>query len=443
MITSRCALRLRGLLQPFSCPCHGLSKIESRSSANPQATKTPATFRSASTESKAKIFGIETSCDDTGVAILDTAGHILGESLFSQQELHSDFGGIIPPLARDLHLENIQRASDIALEKANMTLQDVDAIAVTNRPGLPLSLLVGLNHAKRLAASAKKPLIPIHHMEAHALTVRMVEKVEFPFLVLLISGGHSLVAVAQDVSKFLLLGSTFDDAPGEAFDKVARRLKLRNLEEFTSMSGGQAIETAASRGDPTAFPIAEPLLHNKDCNFSFAGIKNSARSFIIQEEEKHGIEGDEVLPNVNDLCASVQLAITKHLCRRVGRAMEFVDRNNLLPNDRKSLVVSGGVACNGYIGRAMHYVGSRCGYNVFIPPRNLCTDNGVMIAWNGVEKWKAGLDIHPHDSLGSIDIESKCPLGKDIRAEVVSSCVRAPPLPVKELVDACNLKNSS
>ncbi|KAF6204361.1 hypothetical protein GE061_002702 [Apolygus lucorum] len=417
MITSRCALRFRRLLLPISCPCHGPPKTGTPS-VNSQAPKTPSISRSVSTGRRLTILGIETSCDDTGVAILDSDGRILGESLFSQQELHSDFGGIIPPLARDLHLENIQKASDSALENANMTLGDVDAIAVTNRPGLPLSLLVGLNHAKKLAVSAQKPLIPIHHMEAHAFTVRMVEKVEFPFLVLLISGGHSLLAIAQDVSKFLLLGSTFDDAPGEAFDKATRRLKLRNLEEFTGMSGGQAMETAASRGDPSAFPIAEPLLHNKDCNFSFAGIKNSARSFIIQEEEKHGIEGDEVLPNVSDLCASMQLAITKHLCRRVGRAMEFVNRNNLLPDDRRSLVVSGGVACNGYIGRAMHFVGSRCGYKVYIPPRHLCTDNGVMIAWNAVEKWKANLDIHPYNALGSIDIESKCPLGEDISAEV-------------------------
>ncbi|CAB0020625.1 unnamed protein product [Nesidiocoris tenuis] len=366
-----------------------------------------ATRRTYSQSQQCHILGIETSCDDTGVAIVNSDGKILGESLFSQQELHLEFGGIIPPLARDMHEQNMEQATYIALEKSGLSLDEVDAIAVTNRPGLSLSLLVGLKHAKQLALKGHKPLIPIHHMEAHAFTIRMVEKVDFPFLVLLISGGHSLLAVAQDVGRFKLLGSTLDDAPGEAFDKIARRLKLRNLRRFDGMSGGAALESAAAEGDPLAFPIAEPLLQNRDCNFSFAGVKNSSRLFIMKEEEKFGVNGDEVLPNLSDMCASVQFAITKHLCRRVLRAFAYVESTGLVDNDRKRFVVSGGVACNTFIGRALRVLGTHNGYSVSIPPRHLCTDNGVMIAWNGIEKWKVNQEIHQVDSLELIDINSK------------------------------------
>lgn len=166
------------------------------------------------------VLGIETSCDDTGCAVVDSSGKILGEALNSQQQIHLNHGGIIPPIARDLHQQHIEHIVQDALRLASIQLSDVDAIATTVKPGLPLSLLVGMNYGKHLSCKSGKPLIPIHHMEAHALTIRMVQKVDFPFLVLLISGGHCLLAVAQAVDKFLLLGQSLDDAPGEAFDKL-------------------------------------------------------------------------------------------------------------------------------------------------------------------------------------------------------------------------------
>ncbi|XP_014254411.1 probable tRNA N6-adenosine threonylcarbamoyltransferase, mitochondrial [Cimex lectularius] len=380
------------------------------------------------------ILGIETSCDDTGVAVLDTQGRLLGESLFSQQEIHTEFGGIMPPVARDLHKKNIDSAVSKALTIANLEMSQVDAIAVTVKPGLSLSLLVGLECAKKLSSTYKKPLIPIHHMEAHALTIRMVEKVDFPFLVVLISGGHSLIAVAQDIEKFLLLGKSYDDAPGEALDKIARRLKLFNLNKYQGLSGGRAVELAALNGNMLAFPISEPLLHRKNCNFSFAGIKNSVRSYIIEEENKHDIKGDEILPNVEDICASVQFAVTKHILRRVHRSIVFCKEQKLINSENK-VVVSGGVACNSFIGKAIRFISEKNNLSCCIPPPKLCSDNGVMIAWNGVERWKAQKGIINYTDLDKVDIQAKCSLGVDVTEEVEKTHLNFTWVKFKDLVE--------
>ncbi|XP_069690667.1 tRNA N6-adenosine threonylcarbamoyltransferase, mitochondrial isoform X2 [Periplaneta americana] len=332
-------------------------------------------------------------------------------------------GGIIPPIARDLHQQNIESVVNNALQAANLQLLDVDAIATTVKPGLPLSLLVGTNYGKHLSRISGKPFIPIHHMEAHALTVRMVQKVNFPFLVLLISGGHCLLAVVKNVDKFLLLGQSIDDAPGEAFDKAARRLKLRNLPEFRTLSGGRAIEFAASKSvNPRAFEFPTILAHYRDCNFSVAGLKNTLRKHILKQEKLHDVEADELIPSVFDLCASFQFAITRHLCQRLQRGMEFVTLRNLLPHDKKTLVVSGGVACNKFIKGAVGKVCQEMGYSLAVPPPHLCTDNGVMIAWNGIERWQTNAGV-TYD-LDSVDIESKCPLGEDWREEVTKANIK-------------------
>lgn len=222
-----------------------------------------------STTTKAIILGIETSCDDTGCAVLDTNGNILGEALKSQHLIHLNNGGIIPPIAQDLHRKNIESVVNKAVSLADISYENIDAIAVTVKPGLPLSLDIGTKYGKYLCRKFKKPFIPIHHMEAHALTARMFDRsIQFPFLVLLISGGHCLIAVAQHVNKFLLLGESIDDAPGEAFDKMARRMKLKNLTEYSQLNGGQAIELAASKADnPLQYKFTIPLLQYKNCNF--------------------------------------------------------------------------------------------------------------------------------------------------------------------------------
>ncbi|XP_031344705.1 probable tRNA N6-adenosine threonylcarbamoyltransferase, mitochondrial [Photinus pyralis] len=364
------------------------------------------------------ILGIETSCDDTGCAVVDTEGNILGEALNSQHLIHLKHGGIIPPIAQDLHRKNIENVVADALKEANLSCNEVDAIATTVKPGLPLSLTIGTKYGKHLCRTYNKPFIPIHHMEAHALTARMHDStIEFPFLVLLISGGHCLLAIAQDVDKFLLMGQSFDDAPGEVFDKMARRLKLKDILEYSEMSGGQAIECAASKAtNPLEFNFTPTLLRYRDCNFSFAGNKNQCVRHILAQERKHGLSPDAIIPGVNNLCAGLLLVMTRHLCHRVQRGMEYAALKHLIPSDRRTLVVSGGVACNNFVAAGLQVLCDGMEYKLARPPHKLCTDNGVMIAWNGIERWRANKGITT--DLDSITIEKSSPLGEDVRKDV-------------------------
>ncbi|XP_046688848.1 probable tRNA N6-adenosine threonylcarbamoyltransferase, mitochondrial isoform X3 [Homalodisca vitripennis] len=381
------------------------------------------------------ILGIETSCDDTGCAIVNNEGHILGESLHSQQEIHLEHGGIIPPVARDLHKAAIQNVVKKALDAANMKIADVDAIATTLKPGLPLSLIIGMQYGKHLSKISKKPFIPIHHMEAHALTIRMVEQVEFPFLVLLISGGHCLLAVAQSATHFQLIGQSRDDAPGEVLDKAARRLKLRNILEFRSMSGGQAIELAASRGNPKAYEFGIPMRTYRNCDFSFSGFKNSIHRITMAEEKKYEVTGGQTIPKpvLYDVCASLQHSIAIHICHRVQRAIEYANLKQLIPPNRRNLVISGGVACNKYIKRAVGVVCREMDYSVRVPPPHLCTDNGIMIAWNGMERWRVQDGIYQHDNLDCLDIQARCPLGQDLSEDVSKSEIKCKWISLSEL----------
>ncbi|KAL5006714.1 hypothetical protein ScPMuIL_015520 [Solemya velum] len=370
------------------------------------------------------VLGIETSCDDTGAAVVDSKANILGESLNSQTSTHVELGGIIPPIARDLHRKNIDKVVKEAMEKASVTLEELSAIAVTNRPGLPLSLLVGLSYAKNLSKESGKPLIPIHHMEAHALTVRLTERVEFPFLVFLVSGGHCLLALVEGVSKFLLLGHSLDESPGDAFDKVARRLKLKNRAEFGSMSGGASIECAARQGDPTAFPFPAVRTGYRDCNFSFSGIKFHAQKLIEKEEARQGVEADGILPNVADFCASFQYGILQTLARRLQRALLFCELKGYL-QESKTVVLSGGVASNHFVRAGLSRVCAMYDASLVCPPPRLCTDNGVMIAWNGVEKLKSSKCLVATNDLDSVDIIPRCPLGENITDEILKSSIKS------------------
>ncbi|XP_045470592.1 probable tRNA N6-adenosine threonylcarbamoyltransferase, mitochondrial [Harmonia axyridis] len=360
------------------------------------------------------IMGIETSCDDTGCAILNENGDILGESLDSQHFVHLKHGGIIPPIARDLHRNNIENVVNQAITRSGLKIEDLTAIATTVEPGLPMSLLIGMKYGKYLCRVYKKPFIPIHHMKAHALTARMFDKsIEYPFLVLLVSGGHCLLAIAENVEDFLLLGKSIDNSPGEIMDKIARRLKLRNLIEYTALSGGRAMELAASKADnPLQFNYIIPLLHQKNCNFSFAGLHNQISRMIESEEKIHKVDPDEVIPSVHNLCAGFLLTITRHLCHRVQRAMEFIELKNLIPPERRILVMSGGVACNNIIPKGIQMVCDEYGYKLVRPPPKLCTDNGVMIAWNGVERWKSQVGVC--SDLEKITIKKSSPIGKDM-----------------------------
>ncbi|XP_064454667.1 tRNA N6-adenosine threonylcarbamoyltransferase, mitochondrial-like isoform X2 [Ornithodoros turicata] len=323
-----------------------------------------------------------------------------------------------------------------ALEQCPVQLKDIDAIAVTVRPGMSLTLKVGLTFAKELAKKHRKPLIPIHHMEAHALAVRLKHRVEFPYLVLLVSGGHCQLAVVQGVGDFLLLGQTLDDAPGEAFDKLSRRLKLQNIPECGHLSGGQAIEFLARNGDPRAFSFPEPMTAHRSCDFSFSGLKHSVLRQILRLEKKHGIEADALVPEVADMCASVQHAIAIHLLRRTQRAINYCLREGLLPSTSDSpdttgptLVVSGGVACNLHLRSMLSQLCETEGVTLVAPPKELCTDNGIMIAWNGVERWNASLGIT--NDLDSVDIMPRCSLGTNISASVTAMSIKSEKLRLK------------
>ncbi|XP_032779692.2 probable tRNA N6-adenosine threonylcarbamoyltransferase, mitochondrial [Daphnia magna] len=370
--------------------------------------------------SQSLVLGIETSCDDTGAAIVDSKGNVIGEALHSQLQTHLEMGGIIPPIARDLHIENISRIVETALQNADLEIKDLSAIAATVKPGMPLSLLVGTHFAKQLCKKSNIPFIPIHHMEAHALTARMVEKVDFPFLVLLASGGHCLLAVANKIDEFLLLGESIDNAPGEVLDKVARRLKLRNLPAFSTLSGGKAIEELAKQGDATAFDFGnQPMYKYNDCSFSFSGLRAKIHRHVEREEKNHNVEADQVLPSAANLCASFQHALFGHICRRLQRGMLYVDMKQMIPEGARKLVVSGGVACNSHFRKYLSIVCAEMGYTLVCPPPKLCTDNGIMIAWNGMEKWTAGVGVAK--DIDAIDIEPKATLGINM-IEDVRSC---------------------
>ncbi|XP_068630610.1 tRNA N6-adenosine threonylcarbamoyltransferase, mitochondrial-like [Battus philenor] len=361
-------------------------------------------IRSFTNTERAIVLGLETSCDDTGCAVIDGKGNILGESLYSQSAIHVKFGGVNPVNAWELHRDNIEHAVNDALNSAKLTLSEIDAIAVTSKPGLLLCLSVGVKYANYLAKMYKKPVIPVHHMEAHALVARVYYDIPFPYLTLLISGGHCLLAVVNDVDNYLLLGETLDNAPGEVMDKAARRMKLKNISAFSSISGGRAIELASKNATCVSmFNFPTPLQKNRDCDFSFSGLKDSLVQKLLEREKEHRLKGDEIIPEVFNLCAAFQLGIGSHLAHRLVRAIKFCEIKKLLHVDERNIVVSGGVACNNTIYSILENVSNQLGYKLYRPPHKACTDNGVMIAWNGVEKIKKNIDMMSQIPLSEIN----------------------------------------
>lgn len=386
-------------------------------------------LRQSRARASSLVLGIETSCDDTGAAVLDLDGNILGESLHSQKEVHLKTGGIIPTVAQQLHREHIERVVSEALTLSGVSPQQLSAVATTVKPGLALSLGIGLEFSHRFVKQHRKPFIPIHHMEAHALTVRMMERVDFPFLVLLISGGHALLAVARGVDDFLLLGHSLDEAPGDTLDKVARRLSLLKHPLCSSLSGGQALELLAQSGDRTRFRFRTPMGQIQDCNFSFAGLRNQVSLVIKKKEEEEGVEPGRLLSCVNDIAASTQHTVACHLAKRTHRAILFCRNTGLLPQSKAALVVSGGVASNQYIRKALSLITEREGLQLLCPPPKLCTDNGVMIAWNGVERLRENKGVLSPDV--KVSYEARAPLGTDLSAEVTAAAIKVPPVKMR------------
>ncbi|XP_030845895.1 probable tRNA N6-adenosine threonylcarbamoyltransferase, mitochondrial [Strongylocentrotus purpuratus] len=372
------------------------------------------------------VLGIETTCDDTGAAVMDETGRVLAERLHTQKRIHAKNGGIIPPLAQALHRQFIDPVVQGTIKDAGIEMKDLSAVALSTMPGMPLSLRVGLDYTKdMLLRHPHLPLIPIHHMEAHALTVRMVERVDFPFLVLLVSGGNCILAVARGVGDFKVLGVTWDDAPGEAFDKVARRLKLQHHPDCLGLCGGQAIEKMAENGNfRLLIERGVPMSRHRDCNFSFAGLKNMANWLIQHHEVRQGLTAsdDHHLATISDIAASFQHKVTQHLVIRIARAMLYCQQTGLIPEGNQTLVVSGGVASNDYIRKALDFTTSLFKYKLICPPPYLCTDNGVMIAWAGVERLR--LDMGFAEDPQSLRFQPKMPLGEDISEQVTEANIK-------------------
>ena len=329
-------------------------------------------------QAQAILLGIETSCDETAAAVVvrDQSGRgtIRSNVVRSQLDEHAAFGGVVPELAARAHVEWLDHIIAQAVEEAGIRLEDVDAIAATAGPGLIGGVLVGLTTAKALAASLDKPLVAVNHLEGHALTARLTNGVEFPYLMLLVSGGHSQFVLVRGVGDYERWGGTIDDALGEAFDKVAKLLSLGH-------PGGPAVEQAAKSGDPTRFKFPKPLLREERLDFSFSGLKTAVR---LQAEALAPLSDQDVA----DIAASFQDTVAVVVETRSRQALERFSQQ--FPGQEMRLVVAGGVAANRRIAQALEALCSTMGAQLVVPPIPLCTDNGAMIAWAGLERLALG-----------------------------------------------------
>lgn len=322
------------------------------------------------------VLGVETSCDDTAAAVVRSTGEVLSDVREGQESLNAAWGGVVPHVARDAHESAIHRVIERAIDESGLRASDLDAVAVTMGPGLEVCLRVGYRAARSLAREQGIDFVGVNHLEAHVMVSRLVDDIEFPFLSLLVSGGHCQLLLVKDVTSYVVLGGTLDDALGEAYDKTARLLALDGA---TGGSGGPALEKAALLGDPKSIPFPVPMRKRKDCNFSFAGLKTSVRTAV---RKLGGIE--EVRRNKNvvaNIAASFQNIAVKHLEDRTRRAIERCKAFGV-----KKMVVSGGVASNAVVRQRLLSLAESEGIECCFPPVRLCTDNGVMVAWSGCER---------------------------------------------------------
>ena len=321
------------------------------------------------------VLGIETSCDDTCAALVRDDRRILANVARGQAEAHAPFGGVVPEIAARAHVEYLDRVIARALAEAGLDFDALDGVAATAGPGLIGGVMVGLTTAKAIAAVRKLPLVAVNHLEGHALTARLTDNVAFPYLLLLVSGGHCQLLIVEGVGRYIRLGTTIDDAVGEAFDKTAKLLGL-------GFPGGPAVEEAARAGDPRRFDLPRPLLGRPGCDFSFSGLKTALR---------HAAEGLDGAPDEKtraDLCASFQAAVADVLAERAAHAIDIFRAR--YPNAR-TLVIAGGVAANAALRARLARVAAEGGLALVAPPPALCTDNGAMIAWAGIERLRLGL----------------------------------------------------
>ncbi len=340
-----------------------------------------------------RVLGIETSCDETAAAIVERdeadKAHIVSNIVWSQIEEHVPYGGVVPEIAARAHVEILDGLVKRALEESKLELEDIDAIAATGGPGLIGGLIVGLMTAKALALAANKPFIAINHLEGHALTAKLTNNLDYPYLLLLVSGGHTQVILVKGLGDYKRLGTTIDDALGEAFDKTAKLLGL-------PYPGGPIIEKLAAQGDNQRIELPRPLKGEKRLDFSFSGLKTAVRQAAM-----------EMAPlsdkDIADIAASFELAVTDTLSDRVERSLAVF--KNEYPDKEASLVVAGGVASNKAIRNSLQKLCDAHGFRFIAPPIGLCTDNAAMIAYAGLQHF-----IHGDRSSFNIAPRSRWPL---------------------------------
>jgi N6-L-threonylcarbamoyladenine synthase len=323
--------------------------------------------------------GIETSCDDTAAAVVSDEGRFLSNVVADQTALHAAFGGVVPEIAARAHAEKLDIAVERALKDADVRLDDIAAIAVTAGPGLIGGVLSGVMLARGIAAGRGLPLIGVNHLAGHALTPRLTGGLDFPYLMLLVSGGHCQLLIVRGPDDFHRLGGTIDDAPGEAFDKTARLLGL-------PQPGGPAVEAEAAEGDARRFDLPRPLLDRPGCDMSFSGLKTA----LLRERDRLvSAKGGMTQQDRADLCASFQAAVAEVLFEKTRRAAEAYLAE---APARPAIAVAGGVAANSAIRSGMETLSGELALEFHAPPLPLCTDNGAMIAWAGIELDRIG---HP------------------------------------------------
>lgn len=361
----------------------------------------------AETARETIILGIETSCDETAAAIVardeSGRGRILSSLVRSQWESHRPFGGVVPEIAARAHAECLDELIRDALVQAGLGLDRVDAVAAAAGPGLIGGLIVGLVTAKAIALVRGIPLLAVNHLEAHALTVGLTDGLSPPYLLLLVSGGHTQLLLVNGVDSYVRLGTTIDDALGEAFDKTAKLLGL-------PQPGGPSVERAAARGDASRFPLPRPMFGREEAHFSFAGLKTAVRQRALQQAPLTG-------QDVDDLCAGFQAAVLDSVADRCGRAFDLA--NGILGGPVRDLVVAGGVAANQALRRALDELARSRGSRFHVPPVALCGDNAAMIAWAGAERLARGLTspldakVHPRWPL---DASAPRAIGAGVKA---------------------------
>jgi len=341
------------------------------------------------------VLGIETSCDETAAAVIaraeDGSGRILSNVVRTQWEKHRPYGGVVPEIAARAHVECLDEIIAEAMREAGLGFAQLDAVAVTAGPGLIGGLMVGVVSAQAIALAHDLDLVGVNHLEAHALTVGLTEKLRPPYLLLLISGGHTQLLVVHDVGRYQRLGTTIDDALGEAFDKTAKLLGL-------GFPGGPAVERAAAQGKAGRFALPRPMLGRPEPHFSFAGLKTAVR---------HKAQACVPLTDaiIADLCAEFEAAVADSVADRVRRAITMAD--DRLACGGRHLVVAGGVAANMRLRTALASVAQRSRYTLHVPPASLCTDNAAMVAWAGAERLARGAPAGP------IQARARWPLDPD------------------------------